>query len=474
MSWANIAKVVANPLGSVIGGIAGAVSGNSQANKQIDAQRESQQRQNDWQSSENDKDRQWQEEQWQKQFGLTNEQWQKQFDSENAEWLRRFNLENEYNSPSAQTARLKAAGINPAAVMGDISGGLAAAGGSGSVAPGGVQGPGQVASHSVSPLGISNPSNASSSAQMFTSVAQMLEAITSAQRLGLDTTKYESTIQAYLDKMDADTRRSDSASRLDAAMSLIWETHMPNKIRAEIDKFIADSYEASTRGDVNKANELLVKAQERFQSLKGDIVETNKPKFSELLDSMIEDNRQRVATNKAAAQEHLAGANLKNAQAATEDELRAGRALALDYANEIEFINKRMSEHNYADYLSTREERLRLIFNQAEQSGIITSTLKANLDKAIAESDWAEIRQALGALNQVTSSFKDVASGVGELKNIGINIKNSESRRMDAISNQDRVKLQEEFNRHYTGKHHSTEVRSRNDDGSISIEKIWQ
>lgn len=474
MAWTDIAGAVSNPVGSIIGGIAGAISGNSQTNKQIKAQQESQQRQNEWQSAENDKDRQWQDEQWMKQFGMTNEQWQKQFDSENAEWFRRFNLENEYNSPSAQAARLKAAGINPAAVMSDMSGGLAAAGGSGSVAPGGVQGPGQMPSHSVSPLGVSNPSNASSSAQMFSSVAQMLEAVTSAQRLGLDTTKYESTIKAYLDKMDADTRRSDAASRLDSAMALIWETEMPNKIRAEIDKLIADSYEANTRGDMNKANQLLSKAQERFNSLKGDIVETNKSKFSELLDSMIEDNKQRVVTNKAAAQEHLAGADLKRAQAATDEELRAGRSLALNYANEIAFIDKKMSEHNYADYLSTRPERLHLIFAQAEQAGIITQTLKANLDKAIAEGDWAEIRQALGALNQVTSSFKDVASGIGDLKNVGVNIKNAESRRMDALTNQEKVKLQEEFNRSYNRQHRSTEVRSRNDDGSISIEKIWE
>ena len=85
------------------GSIIGAAANSASASDNLDAQRE-----------ENEKNRQFNAEQAElaRQYSTREREAQQQFQSQ--EWQRQFEAQNAYNTPAAQSQRLKSAGINPA------------------------------------------------------------------------------------------------------------------------------------------------------------------------------------------------------------------------------------------------------------------------------------------------------------------------------------------------------------------------
>lgn len=86
-----------------------------------------------WQSAEADKARQWNREEWNRQNKIQMANWYSQlYSQENSakelmdtqsqlqlsNWQKQYDIQNAYNSPSAQVQRLRAAGLNPALVLG--------------------------------------------------------------------------------------------------------------------------------------------------------------------------------------------------------------------------------------------------------------------------------------------------------------------------------------------------------------------
>lgn len=72
-------------------------------------------------ASQNDKQRTWAADEWSRQFNMEKAHqalmYNKQLADYRDEWTRQFNLQNEYNTPAAQSERLRAAGFNPAMMM---------------------------------------------------------------------------------------------------------------------------------------------------------------------------------------------------------------------------------------------------------------------------------------------------------------------------------------------------------------------
>ena len=167
----------------------------SHLNLQYDRALQQQAQQQDWQHSENELDRQFQI-----------EQWNREFQAQQDEWTRQFNLQNEYNTPSAQVARLAAAGINPVAAFQSVTGstGDASAGGSGSLPS-----PSPPSSHSVSSQGLATPTGLSSDAMMFSSLAQLADSVSKLGQTGLNAQRQQALLGKEIENVSADTEQTD-------------------------------------------------------------------------------------------------------------------------------------------------------------------------------------------------------------------------------------------------------------------------
>ena len=243
----------------------------SNINLQYDRQAEQAQAQNAWQSSENAIDRQWQEELWKKQFAEQVKQQNEMFEKEGQRWLEQFNIQNEYNLPENQVARLRAAGVNPAAMVSQLAGsGVSSAspsGSSGASAPSPSAGTG----HGVTPIGFNGVNGLSSDAAMFSSLAQMSDSLATLAKAGSDVSVQQREVGARITNMISDANLKDSQSALTNVQKMLQETFGKDKASAEIGKLLSGAFadyaagkQSESSAKYNAAMEMLTK-QETWQ-----------------------------------------------------------------------------------------------------------------------------------------------------------------------------------------------------------------
>ena len=362
----------------------------SHLNLQYDRALQQQVQQQDWQHSENELDRQFQV-----------EQWNREFQAQQDEWTRQFNLQNEYNTPSAQVARLAAAGINPVAAFQSVTGstGDASAGGSGSLPS-----PTPPSSHSVSSQGLASPTGLSSDAMMFSSLAQLADSVSKLGQTGLNAQRQQALLGKEIENVSADTEQKRQQAALTETNNAIQQVFGKQKAGAEVQRLIADSYKAYADGDYQKANKLLADSQTFLNNQQGNyndkampILLTNLEKLGKLYDASASERR-------AAAAEHGAQASYLGALTLTENALRDGKVKGLDLSNQLADLQKQMASRENVRDAATHEDKIHAIVTQCEQYGLVNDKLKAEVDRIRSENDWIAAEKFIGCMSQAIGS----------------------------------------------------------------------
>ena len=378
-------------------------------------QRYNQAEQNQWQSNENAIDRQWQEDTWFSHFVKENEEYAKrmlqQFDLQQQQWQTQFDITNAYNDPSAQMSRLTAAGINPAAAIGN-SGGLPSLGQSGAIpsssspsvaAPSGTA----FGSHSVSPASSPSFSGIGQVAAEFSTIAQLASTLQQMSKAGLDIQRQETMLPREVENVVEDTnlkRQKSLLAEIEKNVAFVWSD---KKAAADYNKIIADSYAAFTSGDLNKANELLSAANERLSSVQAESHSAQLPQLLANLKELQNVYKSEERKNKAVANASNAAATQSLSSAAYTDEmakdvrlLRDGKLSEQVLSNAIlRTENQLKSRENIRD-IQTNEWQVWSIIQAAKKMGYATAEQLERWRIAVKENNSYEMRMILQEINQ--------------------------------------------------------------------------
>lgn len=286
--------------------------------RSIEAQRNNNRINREWQSSENALDREFQVQQ---QNNLLNSQqgFQKEM----------FDLQNQYNLPVNQLARLRSAGINPAALLASGSSGLPSLAGSSGGVPSVPSAPGAIGSHSVTPSPqIQTPM--SSIAQMFSSIAQLQDSVSNAKRQGAEVKKIKTLLPKEVDKLEAETGVLISQQRLNESTAAVTEfNNMLLKMfgkdekAAEVSKKMNESYALFAKGQLDEAQTVYTQGLNMLNELEYKIKDAQYPQliqqaslYNELLKAQKDTEKAKQADEYASAHEHntAAAVNTQNAR----------------------------------------------------------------------------------------------------------------------------------------------------------------
>ena len=389
----------------------------SNINLQYDRQKENQKEQNQWQSSENAVDRAFQEDLWLSQFELERQQQERMFEKENERWQQQFDIQNVYNQPKAQVARLLAAGINPAAMAGNLAGlnsgssGAAISGSSGASSPS----PSGVGSHGVTPLGLQNPYGVSSDAAMFTSVAQLADSVAKLGESGIQSYGTMSRLQPTIDNLVADTQARQEQAALTAVERSIRDTYGNDAAAADILQKVASSYSMYAKGDLDGAQKLYTSAltdltkQEKLQKSESfSTVLSNLKKYGSYLDSQVRANNASAVASYASANASNASARLSDSLVKTNDALRDGQIRALDLSNQLADIQRQLGNRENVRDAATHYDKISAIISQCEREGFITRQAADNARKAATDADWAEVEHVVGCASEAIGAFSQM------------------------------------------------------------------
>lgn len=399
-------------------------------NLQYDRALEQQMQQQEWQDTANEADRQFQM-----------EQWLREFQAQQDEWTRQFNLENEYNTPSAQVARLSAAGINPAAAFQNVQGSTGSAAVGGSSSP---PSPAYPASHSVSPVGLAHVSGISSDSMMFSSLAQLGDSLSKLKQVGLNEKRQQAMLNAEVQNTVADTQQKRESAALTSTLNSIKSAFGDKQAQAEVSKLIADSYQAYSDGDYKKALSLVADTEKDLNAQK---YAYNKEAYPELVTNLRKLGnlyQAKVGESQAAAAQHRAEASYFGALTQTENDLREGRVKGLDLSNDLAGIEKQLRNRENVRDAATNADQIHSIVESCRRQGLINSLTEQQIKKAVSDNDWNDVEHFIGCMSQAVGSV----TSVGQL---GINEWSAEQK----------IDVQREFNRLYGNSRPKSSVERR-------------
>lgn len=375
--------------------------------QQAKLQREAQDEQNQWQASENDKDRSWQESTWLDHFLRENQEYANRLQLQQEQWQKQFDVTNAYNAPSAQMARLRAAGINPSAMMqnsGLASLGSSAASPSSSSAAAPVGS--SFGSHSVSPAPVPSFGGLSSPAQSFSSVAQLADSVAAIKRAGADVNRINALLPAEVETAANNAAISNQKRILSEIETNVASAWLDKKAGAEFNKLVADSYAAFSMGDLSKANELLSSANERLVSLEGEIKAEQRPQLLANLQELQkvykteeEKNRASAVASRAAAEQSLSQKEFNEVLAETERQLRQGKVTAQVLSNATVRISNQLKQRENMRDIATNEWQIWKILQECKRSGYATAEQLQRWKIAVKDNDAYELRMILQEVN---------------------------------------------------------------------------
>lgn len=331
----------------------------------------------EFQSAENEKDRQWQAEQQLTQF-------QRQADLQK----QMFDLQNEYNLPSNQMARLMAAGINPAALLGQNSSAIGPGESKGfASSPSG----GALPSHSVSPGGSITPINQIPA--MFSSLAQLQDAVSRMpvnkaqadainQKVGAEVAK--TTAEADLAR--SRSKREQEETALVVLNRTLLEKYGDNKQMAEIAHLVNQSYQAYTSGNLNEANKLLADANTALVNQEKEFKASEYPLMLSNLKALGDVYRSEESKNYATAAK-------ESSQASLNDALK----LIADYDKEIKSVDAQVARKTILDKLDKS-------YHEALSAGLITDEIREKVQKLKTQNSFEALQELGNLLKSVVPS----------------------------------------------------------------------
>lgn len=343
--------------------VAGAGLSMYQNNRSLAAQRGENALNREFQAEQNNLDRQFQ-------WRMNQQTMQSQQDFQR----QMFDYQLQQQSPQNQVARLMAAGINPAALLGS-SGGVVAAPSVGvpSAASGATPG-----SHGVTPTsGLQVPNN--SIAQMFSSIAQLQESVAIAKKSGVEASAIESKLPVEIERLQSEVKKTLTEANLNDALQannrfdlLLKQTFGYSEKNLQLQKLMSESFKNFASGNLDKAKEDLTKVEKQLTQYEVDFkketfddavaqvgilknlynaqIQTEKSKQFENY-AAAEEHRAGAEDHRASAQEHLSGSDLKAAQAEWQ---QFDNDMRKAYKQDVylTYLNKLLAEGkmSYADY----------------------------------------------------------------------------------------------------------------------------
>ena len=360
--------------------------------------------------------RKWQEQEWTRQFEMTNE---------------RQDELNEYASPANQSARMREAGFNPAAI---------ASGSTNTVAqptPTTTQVP--HASPQTTPITPSQIGVAS----VFESIGSLIKNLASAKKDGADTTRIQSLLQVQLDNAFEELnlkRILVETNKLDLSIKKLTKDATVNKAFEEYLYLVGKTCseyalgkQLSSQGDLNVAMEKFYNTLEGLtfeQKMQAIIMTSN---YQRLLDSTIKRNEGSAAASYASVGMYQSQTEYNYALAQTENLMREGKITMQQLQNESIRIANTVGSSNMRTFVATEQDRLKALVSEYERQGFITETARANMQQAITNANWSEIEKYLGAMSQALNTVTGIY--------------NAGSMRIGSLSQLQRNQVQSEFNR---------------------------
>lgn len=267
------------------------------------------------------------------------------------------------NSPAAQVAALIAAGLNPAAVFGQVGSG------------------GQIGSSpsaSYSPLSLPSGQYGTSMAGLTFSRSQAIQSygdmVAKFLQAGVDQTHLWPDIQKVMSetaKNVAETEKTDveiKAVQLDTNIKAM-------KAPKEIEKLSRDISLLISQGKLVDANAALVKMQEKIADVEWHVKQETKDALVAQAKELVELTKEQQKTEKAKQAEHFAGAEEKRQTAQTEKELREWKVLSARSVAKLDDLHQRI------------ENNPQLFFEQQQK---YQEELRSDINKALANSAISE------------------------------------------------------------------------------------
>lgn len=226
-----------------------------------------------------------------------------------------FNLENAYNDPSAQVARLTAAGLNPATVM-ENAGGTAVgnSSGSGMVSP---SMPSLTTPHveAVPPMAVGF-------LDALAKFSQIKLANSQAGKVGAETDRINKLLDQELLNMMADEKFKQAQTLYQNTIQQLEQLYGGDKRAADIAKTISEVYRNKMAGNDSAAAAALKKAEKELTDTKNKqlveqapVILENLRKSGELIDEQKKTEKAKQAAGYASAEESRERANLTRREA---------------------------------------------------------------------------------------------------------------------------------------------------------------
>lgn len=335
-----------------------------------------------------------QQHEWTREENELNRSFQREmFALENAEWLRRFNIQNDY---SAQAARLRAAGINPATVFGNsdmgvpsvqsaqpnVGGNSPGYGGFGSIAGGSVGGAGA-----------------------FTTLAQLLDSYTNWRAQNQSEERQKATLGAEVEKMYSEIAKNNSDSQLQVTINSIKSAFGSSREGAEIAKLVSSAYADYAQGDLADAQSKVAKAIERVNNAEASIKEESKPFVLSNLKAENDRIKSEVEKNRSQSALNVSNTRYLNSLRETENQLRDYKVTAAELQNAFSSLSYIMLERQNGNQVITNDWQIQSIIESVKNQGLINDELEQKVRQMVMDNDTYALRMFFNNLESATRSI---------------------------------------------------------------------
>ena len=343
-------------------------------------------------SSEAQKQREWQSDEWTRQYQLQRDEWYKQLEASSNEYWKNFLREAEYNSPKNQVSRLASAGLNPAAVLGGqgSSGLVAASTGNVHAAPtpsvptGGTVSGASAAAPQQIPM--QNPFNLSS-------VGSFLRDLATANK---DT----ATVRPYVEYLGAQLIGQNLQNEWQAFQNDILSEIKDVKVKSafeELQSVVLDNVLKVSMNE-NVSQDTVLKATESALNIaKEKLTNEEYSKLAFYVSRLSQTYQLEMNVLRSQAASNYGSAAYNNALAATENKIRQFKVDNEHALAEIHGWNVSVARNEAKMADLVQDEKVQASLTQfvesAKQAGILSEQMQTELDIALKQKKWWLVNQ---------------------------------------------------------------------------------
>jgi DNA-binding ferritin-like protein (Dps family) len=400
--------MVALGAGSAIAGLTGTLTTNK-SNERIND------RQMAFNAIEAQKQRDFQRDEWTRQYNIQRDEWYRQLQAQHEMQMSQFYSQAEYNSPSNQVQRLKAAGMNPSAVLGGqgSSGLVSAATGNVASAPS----PAPPSGGSVSGSAASAPSPIPmQSPQVLQNIGSLLRDLAAA---GKESALTQPMVELLGQQVISQDLQNQWQAMENDVMSKVKDTKV-HQAFADLKNSFADYVVKSALYENYSADTLLKSAEKALKvaqkNLTNEQYEEVAFRVAHQFQTWQADMKLKNSQSKAAdasATSSYASARLSIAKAKTEDDIRQFAVRHQELMNNYQSTMNNIAKNDYKVSDATVQYKIdavsKQLVEQAKREGLLTEQAAAAAEMAIKENNWWLFRNIMMPVEEIIRSQYNIA-----------------------------------------------------------------